>query len=412
MKLSVIVAAYNEEKNIHRCLDSLVHQTMRDGLEIIVVNDGSIDKTAEICDKYAEEYDFLKVLHTTNNGQGMARNRGIEEATGDYIGFVDADDWVEIDMFEHLYEEAVIHDSDMVVCDVHKIFDDEQREEDVISLPEPASSIDIGTYLAYGENNAYSWNKIYRRELWQEYHYEKMVYEDLALIPIIICHCQKISYVQESLYNYFKHSHTTTSSYKNPRLFDIFIAYEKLMQAQTEYKDFIVYNVAKRLLCNMRTAGFKYYFAECIEFINRYTEVFLSNELVKKDSAVCSIYDYIGMQTIPNRLIHLRSVSIDSFKRYTRHYEDVICDSYEEMFRQAFEGGGLIINDELELSAPYGYLRATHSFVVNEGKGCISTKLMGFVKESESIGYIADCLKKKDNIDEQKLKNVEIIMDY
>ncbi|HCG96912.1 MAG TPA: glycosyl transferase, partial [Erysipelotrichaceae bacterium] len=175
MKLSVIVAAYNEEKNIHRCLDSLVHQTMRDGLEIIVVNDGSIDKTAEICDKYAEEYDFLKVLHTTNNGQGMARNRGIEEATGDYIGFVDADDWVEIDMFEHLYEEAVIHDSDMVVCDVHKIFDDEQREEDVISLPEPAYSIDIGTYLAYGENNAYSWNKIYRRELWQEYHYEKMV---------------------------------------------------------------------------------------------------------------------------------------------------------------------------------------------------------------------------------------------
>lgn len=104
-KVSVVIPAFNAEKYLHRCLCSLVEQTLND-IEIVIVNDGSTDGTKFICEKMAAEHDNIKVYSKKNEGQGIARNFGIQQAQGEYIGFVDADDYVELDMFELLYNCA------------------------------------------------------------------------------------------------------------------------------------------------------------------------------------------------------------------------------------------------------------------------------------------------------------------
>lgn len=115
IKVSVIVPVYNTEKFLHRCVDSLLNQTLED-IEIILVDDGSKDSSPAICDEYAEKYDNIAVLHLENGGPARARNKGIEIAKGDYIGFADSDDYCHVEQFEKLYNNAKENNSDIAMC--------------------------------------------------------------------------------------------------------------------------------------------------------------------------------------------------------------------------------------------------------------------------------------------------------
>lgn len=112
--VSVVVPVYNVEKYIIRCLDSLIAQTLQN-IEIIVVNDGSSDASLSIIDKYKHKHNNIKIINKENGGLSSARNAGIELASGMYIGFVDADDWVDSNMYENLYNSALKHQADMVL---------------------------------------------------------------------------------------------------------------------------------------------------------------------------------------------------------------------------------------------------------------------------------------------------------
>ncbi|MDO4466475.1 MAG: glycosyltransferase [Bacillota bacterium] len=114
-KISIIVPVYNVEKYLECCLESLVNQTLSD-IEIILVDDGSKDSSGQICDRYSLNYSNIKVLHIENGGPARARNKGLELAEGKYIGFVDSDDYVELNMFEELYKSAESNNSDIVMC--------------------------------------------------------------------------------------------------------------------------------------------------------------------------------------------------------------------------------------------------------------------------------------------------------
>lgn len=114
-KVSVIVPVYNAEIFIHRCVDSLVNQTLRD-IEIILVDDGSKDSSPAICDEYAEKYDNIIVLHLENGGPARARNKGIEIAQGEYLAFCDSDDYVDLNMYQKLFDNAKKNDSDIAMC--------------------------------------------------------------------------------------------------------------------------------------------------------------------------------------------------------------------------------------------------------------------------------------------------------
>lgn len=118
--ISIIVPVYNAEKHLHRCIDSILDQRFKE-FEAVLVNDGSSDNSGKICDDYSLKDSRIKVIHKTNGGASSARNAGMEAAEGDYIGFVDADDWIETDMYSAMYSKALEHDVDLVLSDHRRV---------------------------------------------------------------------------------------------------------------------------------------------------------------------------------------------------------------------------------------------------------------------------------------------------
>lgn len=125
--LSVIVPVYNVEKYLKRCVDSILAQTEKD-LEIILVDDGSTDASGTMCDEYAKEYGHIKVIHKENGGLTSAWIAGAKVSKGDYLGFVDSDDWIDADMYKRMYDKAKEHDVDMVLCGLVKEFENTDRK--------------------------------------------------------------------------------------------------------------------------------------------------------------------------------------------------------------------------------------------------------------------------------------------
>ena len=124
-KVSVIVPVYNAEKYLQECVDSILRQTLAD-LELILVDDGSTDSSPAICDRYAEQDARVKVIRQANAGLSAARNRGIEVAAGEWVAFVDSDDFVDKNMFEQMYLYAKNNKYDIVVCDTINVYNDKQ----------------------------------------------------------------------------------------------------------------------------------------------------------------------------------------------------------------------------------------------------------------------------------------------
>jgi glycosyltransferase involved in cell wall biosynthesis len=163
-KVSVIVPIYNVEKYLKRCMDSLLNQTLRD-IEIIMVDDGSLDNCPQLCDEYAEQDDRIKVIHKINRGLGFARNSGIEAAAGEFIAFVDSDDFVDINMYKTLYQTAKEHNLDTIFCSLN-FYKDEQhitqrKEVDIFTMFRGRKEVDsflldyIGPEPSYPRNTKF-----------------------------------------------------------------------------------------------------------------------------------------------------------------------------------------------------------------------------------------------------------------
>ena len=114
--ISVIVPIYNMENYLEKCLDNLINQTLKE-IEIICINDGSVDNSLKILKNFANKDNRIIILNQKNQGQGIARNNGIKIARGEYIGFCDPDDWIELNMFENMYNKAIQNQADIVECD-------------------------------------------------------------------------------------------------------------------------------------------------------------------------------------------------------------------------------------------------------------------------------------------------------
>lgn len=167
MKISIIVPIYGVEPYLEACLDSIQDQTHQD-LEIILVDDGSPDNCGAICDKYAKRDSRFRVIHKENGGVASARNAGLDVATGDYIGFVDPDDWIEPDMYEYMLEHALRHQADIVICDIRVLFNGQRvfwlPKIDEVIVQDTAQTIES---CLNGSMHDGCVNKLYRRELWE-----------------------------------------------------------------------------------------------------------------------------------------------------------------------------------------------------------------------------------------------------
>ena len=227
-KISVIVPAYNAEPYLKRCVDSLLNQTI-DETEIILVDDGSTDKTPEICDYYAGTYERVTVIHKSNGGLSSARNAGIDKASGRFIGFVDADDDVEPDMYMRLYTKAIESEADYVFCDYARICQSGEKQGCTRNIDEgfyPKAKIRqvLFPQLIMGETIDYGpclsvWTGLYRKQFLDEYHirFDPAIKwsEDNLFTSMVVYSCNSLFYLKgEYLYHYRENAGSITTSYR------------------------------------------------------------------------------------------------------------------------------------------------------------------------------------------------------
>lgn len=190
-KVSVIIPAYNTEKYMEKCLDSLMNQTLKE-IEIIVVDDGSTDNTLAALKKYQEKCpDKLKVFHKENGGQASARNLGLQYAEGEYIGFVDSDDWVSLHMYETLYNKAKEDNADIVICNMVEHYPDKEICYDLT---------DVKNKLGYAGSSC---NKIFRKTFANGVTFPVgLWYEDFEYSAKQLMKTDAVSVIKEGLYHY------------------------------------------------------------------------------------------------------------------------------------------------------------------------------------------------------------------
>ena len=194
IKVSIIVPVYNVEEYISKCLDSLVNQTLKE-IEIIVVNDGSPDNSQSIIDKYAKKYKNIKSYTKENGGLSDARNYGLKYAKGEYISFIDSDDYVDKTMIEKMYNYAVKNNLDIVVCDSIEIKGNHQilKKSNL-----HYSDDDIKNYII---SPPMAWSRIYKKEILNDKKFTKGIYyEDLDFTPSLAKITKKIGFIEEGLY--------------------------------------------------------------------------------------------------------------------------------------------------------------------------------------------------------------------
>ena len=222
MKISVIVPVYNVEKYIGKCLDSLVNQTLED-IEIIIVNDGSPDNSQKIINKYVKKYpQKVKSFIKENGGQGSARNYGLKHAKGEYVAYVDSDDWVELDMFEKMYNLAKKDKSDIVICG-NKVV---SMDNKIIKVESATTFNHTDLNIIFGKMAV--WNKIYNRKVLINARVSfrnKVWYEDIDFTMKMLLNDHKISFINEPLYNYLLRPGSTMNNSninKNLEILDAF----------------------------------------------------------------------------------------------------------------------------------------------------------------------------------------------
>ena len=229
MKLSIIVPVYKVEEYLGECVDSLLSQTI-DDYEIILVDDGSPDNSGKIADEYAAvNPDMIRVLHIDNGGQGRARNFALDIAKGDFVGFVDSDDWVTHDMYEKMYTRAAETGADVVVCDFMERFADGRES----MLPASLQDNWLGSAGS-------SCNKIFRRSLVGALRFPVgLWYEDFYFSAVMLLRSKHTECIAEPLYIYRRGQESTmhnNNAAKNLDMLTIMDMLEKEM-LPAGYKD-------------------------------------------------------------------------------------------------------------------------------------------------------------------------------
>jgi phosphorylcholine metabolism protein LicD/glycosyltransferase involved in cell wall biosynthesis len=278
MKVSVIVPVYNTEDYLARCLDSLVNQTLEE-IEILVINDGSTDDSQRVIDDYAKRYPGkIKPLTKKNGGLSDTRNFGIAHATGDFLSFVDSDDYVDLDMLERMHSKATTTGSDVVCCQITYAWSARyDRRYFTRVLHHFGKSVAESPELLRWAN-AYAWNKIYRRDLWVRNGFEFPVgqaFEDSAVIYNVLYEANKVECVNIPFYHYVRYRSDSITKTFDQRFFDIFTScdhFRHYYQQQPEY------NVMRKVvdsICVKHIAARLDNLSECddTEFVDEFVEV-------------------------------------------------------------------------------------------------------------------------------------------
>ena len=250
--ISIVVPVYNTSVYLPKCLDSLLNQTYPN-IEIIVVNDGSTDNSAEVCNQYAKNHpNKIIVQHTVNRGLSAARNRGIDIAKGDYIGFVDSDDWCEPDMFQYLYDIIEEHHANMSSCGILEDFGDtkiitrESGHKSSNDCPGILREILVNPSVC-----GYAWNKLFKRSSIGTLRFDEqlMSCEDLDFCVKFALMNKTAVYGESKLYHYRQHNASMTGIMNySPRKLSVIDVYERILPIYAQHAPHLLSIVRQNLL--------------------------------------------------------------------------------------------------------------------------------------------------------------------
>lgn len=214
-KISVIVPIFNMEEYLERCLNSLVNQTYKN-LEIILVNDGSTDKSLEICEKFKKNDSRIKIVNKENGGLSDARNFGLREVSGEYISFIDSDDFIELDMFEYIIEEMNKRNCDIGICGIYIDYENGKniikKNDKMEILSSTEGIIKLNSFSSF---DMAVWNKIYRKEVIDNIYFPKGKNSEDYFVMVKYFHkAKKIIVLPEAKYHYFQRNNSISRGKK------------------------------------------------------------------------------------------------------------------------------------------------------------------------------------------------------
>lgn len=224
--ISIIIPVYNVEKYLEKCVESVLSQTFND-YEIILVDDGSTDKSGKMCDEYSKKCTCIKTVHQPNKGLGGARNTGIENSTGKYLVFVDSDDWIKNDMLEYLVEKAESTDADIICFGMDYVDDAGNTIHTILPTEKDEEIFTLSEYAVFPYINPYTWNKMYKCSLFVESGIkfpERLWYEDLCTTPKLMLKANKFLLLNKSFYQYLQRSNSIMHEKNADRNMDMITA--------------------------------------------------------------------------------------------------------------------------------------------------------------------------------------------
>ena len=253
-KVSIVVPVYNVQNYLEKCLDSLIHQTLKD-IEIIVVNDGSTDQSQEIIDRYQMNFpDRIIALKKKNGGLSDARNFGVAHATGEYLGFLDSDDFASEHIYEKMYETAKQQDADLIVSNLEYFWDDHSQPSFCLK---GLSNWNEDSKKAIFLSPLFAWNKLYRREKFIQLDCQYPIglwYEDIPVTLKFAAHANRIAHCDETGFFYRQRKTSIMGSSFNPKMYHIFDIISKTLNelkssgSYSFYKTEVEYLVIEQLL--------------------------------------------------------------------------------------------------------------------------------------------------------------------
>lgn len=221
-KLSIIIPVYNTEPYLRKCLQSVVNAAkgLEEEIEVLIINDGSPDNSYKIIDEFCLKYKWMKSFLKQNGGLSDVKNYGLLRATGEYVIFLDSDDFIEPEMYKKMFNALSEEHADVVICDIRLVYDDPLKN--TVYPCTISSRTGVFSQIIDMSMMPASWNKMVRRDLYNGLSFPVgQNNEDIAVTPLVLAHAKKIAVINEALYNYYQRSGSIQNGVFSERRFVI-----------------------------------------------------------------------------------------------------------------------------------------------------------------------------------------------
>ena len=271
IQLSIIIPVYNTEPFLRKCLESVVCavEGIENRVEVLIINDGSPDNSQIIIDEFCKKYSpWMRSYKKKNGGLSDVKNFGLERACGEYVIFLDSDDYIEPEMYKSMLKKADSEEADVVICDIRLVYDEE--EKNVVHPCAVPVRQDIFSQVIDLNMMPASWNKIVRKSLYKDLVFPVGINnEDVAVTPIVLARAKKIAVIHEPFYNYYQRSGSIQNSQFNEKRFVILqtsrLCMERLSEGSAEKREIIKGSIYVHQILSMAFYPIRYE-----RFSNRY----------------------------------------------------------------------------------------------------------------------------------------------